>query len=483
MQKIRCEIHAELPFIFILLIFVLLLSYTSRKPNISTQQSSDSFPLVEWVKVGNIDPPRLVEYSASVDLANNQKHILWNEYHNLRATNVNKNLEEWAQGKLEYARVWGEYIFTDASIIRPYNYKEKKFLSLSSLFDINEKEIKNVDFLPLNDKWAVVQIDTEHNGDEKTYWKLIDSNLKVYSFDNNFATSCSYCRLFLVKQINDDEFLMQHGYGDGCGGAKSYYRLNTASKTARFILSSAVGCGYDAKLGVPSTVVGNMNDGILMSEYNYSEPGALDNEGYTYYLSLSACGYDGLCRLLISRDRMPIKTSSVIYVEKEEKLYLKTDSGLNYRFDFSTNTLDRYLGTVPKVSRIDLFTNTNLNFLKRHINFVEKVGDTNKLKNVTVDGGMIYMDYKSQKIDLLYSNALQNFVLSQYNMSDSDSIMLYIYNPYEQKMNNYVSSVIFHLDAQKVDSHFNKSPIANILVKYDLTNGDVYFEQNAEQTK
>jgi len=180
---------------------------------------------------------------------------------------------------------------------------------------------------------------------------------------------------------------------------------------------------------------------------------------------------------------MPVKTSSVIYVEKEEKIYLKTASGLNYTFDFSMNTLDRYSGTVPKVSRIDLLTNTNLNFLKRHINLVEKVGDTNKLKNVTVDGGMIYMDYKSQKIDLLYSNALQNFVLSQYNMSDSDSIMLYIYNPYEQKMNNYVDSVIFHLDAQKVDSHSNKSPIANILVKYDLTNGDVYFEQNAGQTK
>lgn len=238
------------------------------------------------------------------------------------------------------------YIDTENTQITYYDKatKAKRGLPLPEGFSSSNVEFYDSYIQVLNDKWIVVNLSRKDQYGQ-SYTFLLNTENFNYTEAKEFA-NCDvvYCGgPSLVTALSNDEFILEQGGGDSCGGGGVVSKYNALTKTYTKLLDYESGCADEE-----DDYVGYYKNQLIHTKHFWDEgDGNYEDPNYTgpevLYLAITSTDIsNGQKKTIISEAKMPKNIKSVVLNEESGLIGLYEDYAADkispsYVFDLNKN--------------------------------------------------------------------------------------------------------------------------------------------------
>lgn len=160
-----------------------------------------------------------------------------------------------------------------------------------------------------------------------------------------------------IEKIGD-RYWLTGGEGDACWGERDYSLLNMSTMTAKYIITSEMGCGEG------NEVVALDNNYFYLALHHYNE-----KTGDIFYENIVSQNIDsGNKQVIVAGNNMPPKITNITYLNDTGKLILQGDK--TYSVDLSTKALTE----VPPIATPTPTTKTQKEILdERNTAFIKSL--------------------------------------------------------------------------------------------------------------
>jgi len=427
---------------------------------------------IAWKHIGSV-PPLVIKHSKiALPLKNGEEYVLAERYYNASRSTGYDDVRQWLESKHHRFASWGGDYIIDGTIVYDVLAEEVFRLDEKSLFD---KSNDTFFFLPLDNRWGMAGWNAGTYKEPNTQRVLIDRNFNSYSVYSNFDWRCFYgCSIRFLKKINEHEFMLSHGFGDGCGGFQNIFRLNTLSQSAEKVMTTFGGCGSRSDGELPETFLGFWQDKILVGKYEYFDPSQTsDQSSLSIVKNLTSCDYVGNCDVLIKQGNMPNNISQVKFNENNDpnNIYLIGDK--SHVFNFTDQS-------IAPISSVPVFTKNEKqteSLLKKY-DKVKLTQKTIKVKDVLgrsyESSSSITINLEPSYVTLLSGLDIKELLVKEYpELAEYERLSVSV-NPQANTLQLKDGSIDIKIEAFE---SFTKNKQKFFSGKFNIISGDIFVAQ------